>query len=431
MNAKRFREEGSVLTIILVTIVLIGFTLTSYLNLVANQNQSIIRSQQWNAAIPVAEAGIEEALAHLNKNRSNRLADGWTLAADGTNIFKERVLGDSKYEVLVNLHQEPPVVLAKGFVKLPGKSEFIELPRIIRTGTKSDPLFAKGLVAKGMIDVNGNNIRTDSFDSSDVVYNTGGMYDPTKNKDNGDVATNGKMINVGNANIMGHVATGPGGLVNIGPNGAIGSKDWHQGGHKGIEPNWVRDDMNVEFPDVDMPFTSGAPLPLPVSGNYTISMGDYVHVSDLTLSSKKLTVTGQARLYVKGSIKLSGNASIEIMPGASLELFVGGPSADLSGNGIINHNSYASSFAYWGLNNNTSVKMGGNAAFTGTIYAPYAHFALGGGGSTVYDVVGAVIVNTVKMNGHFNFHYDEALGKFGPLRAYIIDSWHETKGWEI
>jgi hypothetical protein len=29
------------------------------------------------------------------------------------------------------------------------------------------------------------------------------------------------------------------------------------------------------------------------------------------------------------------------------------------------------------------------------------------------------------MNGHLNFHYDEALGKRGPSRGFIITSWNE------
>jgi hypothetical protein len=31
------------------------------------------------------------------------------------------------------------------------------------------------------------------------------------------------------------------------------------------------------------------------------------------------------------------------------------------------------------------------------------------------------------MNGHFNFHYDENLGRSGPLRGFIATSWDEIK----
>jgi hypothetical protein len=29
------------------------------------------------------------------------------------------------------------------------------------------------------------------------------------------------------------------------------------------------------------------------------------------------------------------------------------------------------------------------------------------------------------MNGHFQFHYDEALRKYGPYRGFILTSWDE------
>ena len=49
----------------------------------------------------------------------------------------------------------------------------------------------------------------------------------------------------------------------------------------------------------------------------------------------------------------------------------------------------------------------------------------GGGGMSPYDFVGASVNNTVTMNGHFKFHYDEALGKSRWSRGYVITSWDE------
>ena len=67
----------------------------------------------------------------------------------------------------------------------------------------------------------------------------------------------------------------------------------------------------------------------------------------------------------------------------------------------------------------------GNTAFTGTIYAPTADFQLGGGGNSTYDFVGASITKSVKMNGHFNFHYDENLRRNGMGKGYIPTNWKE------
>ena len=44
---------------------------------------------------------------------------------------------------------------------------------------------------------------------------------------------------------------------------------------------------------------------------------------------------------------------------------------------------------------------------------------------------GAGIVKSATMNGHFNFHYDEALAKFGPDRGWFITSWNEMNPSDI
>src|SRR5204863_7428755 len=109
------------------------------------------------------------------------------------------------------------------------------------------------------------------------TYNTNGRYDPAKAKDGGDVATNSRLIDsldVWNADIYGHVSTGPGGTVVIGPNGAVGDKAWINGGNHGIEPGWGADDMNVSFPDVGPPFSGLAFTP----GSGTLDKTNYTYL---------------------------------------------------------------------------------------------------------------------------------------------------------
>jgi hypothetical protein len=275
------------------------------------------------------------------------------------------------------------------------------------------------LVAKGQINLNGNNVRVDSFDSADPAASTGGAYDPAKFKQNGDVATNSQLVNsvnVGNADIYGDVSTGPGGSV------AVGSQ--------GFVTGTISDDMNVYFPDVAAPYTTAmTPGSGTVSGTsytYVLNGGNYI-LGSLSMSgnNQKMIITGNATLYVTGNISLAGQASIQIAPGASLRLYVGGATASLGGNGVINSNTDASKFYYYGLPSNTSLTMSGNAAFTGVVYAPSAALSLGGGGNNTYDFVGAAVVNTATMNGHYNFHYDENLGRVGPSRGYVLTSWNE------
>ncbi|MDA1272757.1 MAG: hypothetical protein O2960_01715 [Verrucomicrobia bacterium] len=430
MRLRTSTSEGSVLLVILFTVAIIGISMAAYLDMVGSQNISTMRSTQWNSGIPIAEAGIEEALTHLYYNPMNLASEGWVLA--NGNYTKERMLGTSKYVISIAT-SSPPVIVSRAFVRVPLGTNFMEPPRTIRVTTTNDALFAKGMVAKGQIDLSGNNIRTDSFDSTDPAYNTGGAYDPAKAKDNGDIATNSAVIdslNVWNADIYGKASTGPGGTVSIGPNGSVGSKNWHLAGNNGIEPGWASDDMNVSFPDVQAPFSGGALTPSSGSVNgtnytYVLTSGNW-EVSSLSMSGQdNLIVMGDAVLYVTGSLSLAGQSFITIATNSSLHLYVAGASASLGGKGVVNTPGSAINFVYYGMPGNTSLSLSGNAAFTGAIYAPSANFTLGGGGNNTYDFVGASVSATVKMNGHFNFHYDENLGKAGPRRGYVITSWNE------
>jgi hypothetical protein len=431
-------DRGSTLIIILVLTGIIGFTLTSYLTMVSNQNISIMRSMAWNSAIAVSEAGIEEAMAHLNENGTNRTADGWI--ADGTNVVKERTIGRDQLKISISRTVEPPLITCEARVINPVNGQLLPHPRIVRVGTTNKGVFVKAMVAKGEIDLSGNRIRTDSFDSDDLNHSNNGRYDRSRAKDNGDIATNSSLVdslNSWNADIYGRVSTGPGGTVRVGPNGSVGDSAWHEAGYKGIKPNWGSDDMNVQFPDVEPPFSGSGWIPKAnenVGGtnyNYVVGAGEY-ELPSLSLSGQnKMLITGHAVLLVRGNVSLSGQSYIAIQPGASLQLYVAGPSTSLGGQGILNSNAKASTFGYWGLNSNTSVSMSGNAAFTGTIYAPYAALTLSGGGNDTYDIVGATVSNTIKMNGHFQFHYDEALAKVGPRTRYTVISWNEFSWSEL
>jgi len=285
-----------------------------------------------------------------------------------------------------------------------------------RVAESSLPLFAFALAARSQIDFNGNNLRTDSFDSGDPNYSTAGLYDPLKNKEGGNVATPFGLTNslsVGNARIMGRVSTGPGGSVSVGSAGSVGSKAWIQSGMTGIEPGWWTRDMTRHFPDLSAPSNSGAFTPTPgtVDGTnyqYVLASGRYL-LSSLALgSSNKMRVIGQAVLHITGGISMAGTALIEISRGAALKLYVGGPSALIGGNGIVNNTGNATNFQYYGLPGNTSLSLSGSL-FTGAIYAPSAGFTLSSGGSETYHFIGAVVARSVTVNGHCSVHFDENL----------------------
>src|SRR5687768_7374408 len=199
--------RGNTLVLTIVVTGLVGFLLASYMGLVKSQNISTMRSQSWNAAIPVIEAGIEDALTHINIKLTNDLVgEGWS--KQGSIYVTKRHVGSNYYSVtisnwVVGSPTNQPIIEARGYVSAPVTLASIDGPmfatvgvtanarkyvaRGIRCITRSDALFSKGLVAKGQIDMRGNDISADSYDSLDPDHNTGGRYDATKRKAGGSI----------------------------------------------------------------------------------------------------------------------------------------------------------------------------------------------------------------------------------------------------
>jgi len=293
------------------------------------------------------------------------------------------------------------------------------------------------MIVKEGVKLNGNNIATDSFNSTNALYSTSGKYDPAKARDHGDIASVSGLsdaVNTGNADIKGYLSTGPGGSVDVGKRGSVGDKAWVEGGNLGLQPGHVSNDMNMEFVDVDLP--SGTPTTVypgsylvgsSLTGftNYNYVLTGYPTGQPLYLKSSNLSgkvyVTGHVALLVSDTFNFGSSDYIYLAPGAELTVYVAAPTAALSG--VLNPGS-ALNFQYYGLNSNASLSFSGNAAFTGCIYAPYADFKLGGGGNNTYDFVGASVTKSVIMGGHYNFHYDEASAT-GPWKGYIVVSWNE------
>lgn len=509
-------RAGSVLVVTLLISVIIGITLAAFMNLSGAQHRSVIRSGVWNSCIPVAESGLEEALTHVFLNSTNLASQGWTMstsgltlsngiALTGTVYYKSRALNGGKFIAAIQSGTTPTITV-QGLLPKPLSTTDM-LSRTIEVRTVGAALFARGLIARGNINWNGN-ILSDSFDSQDSA-STGGRYAVANRKDNGSVGSVEGSIRMGGGTIYGSASTGPTGSIDPGTDGKVGDTNFIAGGGTGIQTGHSANDLNVAFPDAKVPFISDSPPPpgrvtnstvttnvaaatslsypstsigtvssnrptsstyprgttypvttnviaIPGNGNsgritYTTNFThtqfafntntfstnttttDYEHILDsgdyrldfINLAgTEQMLVRGNARLWVVSSIKMAGGSQITIANTGTLQVWVGGE-VDIKGKGLVNGTQDATRVSLYGLPTCTSISFGGNAAWTGTIYAPQADFKSSGGGGANYDVVGAVIVNTVSMNGHFEFHYDENLGRNGPSGAFVISSWVE------
>ncbi|HXT38865.1 MAG TPA: hypothetical protein VN887_02470 [Candidatus Angelobacter sp.] len=462
--------QGSALLATMLVAFVVGMALAGYLTLVSFQSQSTLRSLAWNSSIPATEAGVEEALTALYYYGTTNLSAGfWTMNADGF-YHKTGRLGNSStlsflmYDVGIKppppLGPDTPIIECIGYSPTPPNlttyyikpygmilgglvpaytPELQMTKRKVRVLAKRQTPTRNAMLAKGQIDLKGNNIATDSFDSQDPNYSTNGKYDSSKHKANGDVATNQGLVNsvnVGNADILGHVHTGPNGSVSIGANGSVGDLSWKSSGNTGVEPGYTADDSNVDITDVQTPpwvsggysTPSGGKWPPLVGSTYDLILaGGNNYVVNGNFSGKIIVVgSGNANVYISpsGSFSMTGQDQITISTNTSLQVYNAASSASIGGNGVVN-NADALAFLYWGLPSNTSISYNGNAAFTGVIYAPEADFTLGGGGNNTYDFVGASVTKSVTMNGHFNFHYDESIGRRFPIGQYVVGLWNE------
>lgn len=403
-----------------------GLVLLSYLSLTSNQNVMTVRSEAWNAAMPLVEAGVEEAIAHLTASPSNWVANGWAGKTENVagvlwKIHLDRKLGDGFYSVTIT-NRDNPVIISAGNIPAPLSTNY--LSRVVRVELRMKPQIGPGLGAKGLIDMNGNKLYVDSYNSSDPSNSDAfGMYDKNKNDDDVTVASNGGFvdaINLGNADVWGNVATAPGGTIDILKNGVVGSSDWHsKGGNKGIEAGYSSSDADIPFPNVQAPVSGSAPT-IDLLGNVVLGSGTY-EVGALT---GPLIVTGDATLIVRTTFSIAGVDAIHINPGATLKLYVYAASASF-GPGSYNFlaGNRAKNLKYFGMPSNKAISFNGNTSFEGVIYAPDAELSCNGGG-TGLNLCGASLTKSVKMNGSFNFHYDEALRNEGEP-GYVIARWDE------
>jgi hypothetical protein len=291
------------------------------------------------------------------------------------------------------------------------------------------------VVAKRTIDLNGNSMATDSFDSSNPNASTNGQYDQAKAGDKGDVTTNGGIVNASkdsNANIYGKVHTGPDGSLDLGPNGGIGAHVW-RATHNGIEDGYCLQDSNFTFPKTTLPFSSGL---TPSSGAIVTTGGGvtttnyYDHILYSanyyvpTLSGNTI-VLGSATLVLPNGLNMSSTDTFTIGQSASLSVYAGGTSCTIYANGVTNQSGYAASFILYCTPSVTSLTLNGNGGFTGVIVAPSADISMNASDKSIIDFIGCLMGNSMKMNGIFHFHYDEALANLKTNNRYLITSWEE------
>jgi len=397
------KNSGSVLLATMFFVLAIAAYLVNYLLLVQNSNQLVARAQRWNAAMPIAEAGIEEGMAKLNivgiSTSSNAISFS-TLSHD---------LNNGTYYVSGSAAGVVSTITSTGMVTAPITGDTIV--RAVQVTVQRSALFSKGIVAMTYITLKGNGPIVDSYNS------TNGPYDPSATPGtNGGIAALNGIVDLGNHTIDGNAYLGPNSTITSGPNGGVTGTTYK--------------DFNIQFPDAFIPTNDATGNPISWAGapggssSHTFTTPGYYIVNDNgdIAVNPGVTVTLDVRVsnYSPSGLTINGgttNAGTVIMYQESGSVILGGNN---SGGAV---NNQPKNFVYFGLPGVTTITYGGGSKFVGVIYAPEADFTMNGGGPA-NNFIGSLIVKSVTDNGTFNLHYDESLVGYY-YGYYVGSSWQE------
>jgi hypothetical protein len=295
--------------------------------------------------------------------------------------------------------------------------------RLIEVIVKPIGPFDMPIKADKWIDMNNHNLTVDSYDPRSNTKSTNGLYDPAKRQSNGDIASNGPIIELGNAHIYGDASTNGGEVLNA--SNVSGS---------------IRDDFYQElFPVIRPDMTASPSTPSSVSRTTIVNASagtptKFIFSQIKLNGSETLTIRGAADgsptsavILVNGDVDIGGQAQLIISPGVKVEMYVVGDGT-FSGGGVVNLNSPINFQLYGvapiGNARAGAFKISGHGGFRGAIYAPNSDVTMVGGGSGD-GVFGSVVGKTVTMSGGQSFHYDESMAGGGLTSEYVVVSWFE------
>lgn len=448
---KRGEAGAVVLTAALCIFAVSTLLVVGYLWLVMGQGRLVAESQNWNQAMTVAEAGVEEAMAQLNwgtvPGRSDFSSNGWAAASasvSGMNVYGPPGLrtleGGSYYASFI----APPspirtngaiaTIYSTGMVTAPlsGRTIF----RRVQVTATTFPLFRDAIDVVSNFTAHGSKVTTDSWNSETNRFSTNGQYVATMTSTNGAVGAEYGTVDLGNHILDGNLYLG----ANADYTGSTGQVDGR-----------IFTNYNVQIADAQLP--DGNWQDAVATNVYAITTnmigGFPTYATNLLGFGYNFTQNGDYRIT-----KAGGAHPIYVAPGVTVNLDVQLTSFDASSSnaasgitlegsldtagtvniyqesgsvqlGLASGTYRPENFEYYGLPGVTGINFSGNGTFVGVIYAPEAAVTFNGGGSDTEDIAGALVCQSVTIDGHFHVHYDESLGLFGPSKGFVATSWRE------
>ncbi|HJT80312.1 MAG TPA: hypothetical protein VJ719_03865 [Chthoniobacterales bacterium] len=472
-----FKSEGSILVWTVMTIAVLSLLAAEVIRLVSLKYQSALQTATWQEALLAAESGVDLAIIELRKSlypAPNHAWEGWNnvpangVVSYGLTTIPNAGLAGTPMTIEVNVDAPAsfvdPVngwqyyrIRTIGTMPVTGLARVtdnkqdnrlrklslrferftngiltahaITSPRVsrrIEAVVRPVSSFNQAIMGVSTVDMTNQNIVVDSYDSSDPTKSTNGLYDVAKRQENGDVATNGDLIEAGNAHIYGDVATNSGTVSGAANITGVERTDFYQEPIPIGAPTWAS--YNSTVTNVANTTT------LTANSTPGASVARF-QLNSINLSgSKTLTLAGNAdgspsyiEIYVTGDISFTGTSQLIVQPGVTAKIYFKG-NVDIAGNGMLNKNNQPSDLQLFGIKPTDgtarSLHLGGNGQIVSAVYAPDHDVAINGGGTNGH-VFGSVVGKSVTMTGVTNLHYDERMGTIGVINNYKIVSWFE------
>jgi hypothetical protein len=470
------QETASVLLWTVLVITILALFGTEVMRAVSGRFQVGLQTAAWQEALLGAESGVDLAVVELRKSlypAPNYAWNGWTntpgngVVSHGLTVVPNAGLAGTAMTIEVNV--DAPVELLDtsnnwqyyrirtlGSMPLTGPPRVafnkednrlrkltLRFQRLIDNLFTSEdnsphasrrveavlaPLssFDQAIFSVGSLNLNNQNIVIDGYDSRDPNKSTNGLYDVTKRQNTGNIATDGDLIEAGNAHIYGDVSTNSGTVTGIANITGVQRTDFYQEPIPIAAPNWP----------------SITAMPSLVNGTATVSASSVqgastsrYRLSSISLSGNQtMTIAGNANgstsyveIYVTGDISVTGNSQIILGNGVKAKIYFQG-NVDIAGQGMVNPSNQPADLLLYGIQPTGGVtphvNLGGNGQITTALYAPDYDVTVNGGGTDGH-VFGSIVGKTVNMTGVTNLHYDAALSTSGIINNYKIVSWVE------
>jgi hypothetical protein len=477
MQPTNSTKKGSILVWTVLVIAVLSLIAVETLRLVTIKYQNALQTSTWQEALLAAESGIDLAIVELRKSLyppPTNAWSGWTNSpgngVTGYELTTVPNAGLNGTPMTIETNVDAPATLIDptnswqyyrirtvGTIPLTGPARVPDNPqdtklrrlslrwerftsgilsphvltapqvsRRIEAIVRPVSAFDAAIMSVGVVDLTNENIVVDSYDSGDPTKSTNGLYDVAKRQQNGDIATDGQLIEAGNAQIYGDVATNAGTVSGAANITGVERTDFYQEPIPIGAPTWSSVNSLITTVLGTTTITASATQGSAAS-RYVLSQVSLDGNKTLTIAGNPTGSQTYVEIYVVGDINVNGQGQIVIQPGVTATIYFAG-NVNISGNGVLNSNNQPGDLILYGIQPPTGtsehVSFGGNSQITASVYAPGYDVAVNGGGTNGH-VYGSIVGKTVTMTGVSNLHYDERLGSRGLINNYKIVSWFE------